>query len=268
MRRKYLWFSDTHLEKVSSWDKGRFLYKLSNESPAGIFLTGDISNGLKICFHLRMISAIANCPVYFVLGNHDYHFSSIDKIHDKIHNLCEKNPNLVWLPENGPIKLSKKAAVIGVDGWYDAENGNPDFLKFTPDWFLIKDFRKLPSMDARIEMWRKIARASADSAEKKLVEAINSGYKRIYLLTHVSPWKEATRDVGTFLERFWLPYNTNLTLGRKLKEVMSNHNKKRLTVLSGHTHEQSIIWVRRNVQCIVNDSNYLSGPQIRNIIYV
>jgi len=215
-----------------------------------------------------MISAIANCPIYFVLGNHDYHFSDIKKLHNKIHNLCQRYPNLIWISETGPIKLSKKVAIIGVDGWYDADSGNPDFLKFTPDWLLIKDFRSLPSMDARIEKWREIAKASAVSAEIKLQEAIDAGYKRIYLLTHVPPWKEATRDVGTFLEKFWLPYNTNLTLGRKIKQVMSNHNKIRLTVLSGHTHEQSIIWVRKNVQCIVNDSNYLSGPQIRNIIYI
>lgn len=268
MRRKYLWFSDTHLDKTSILDKIRFFKSINKEKPQGIFLTGDISNGLMLSFHLRIMSAIVNCPIYFVLGNHDFHFSSIEKIHNKINNLCNKRNNLNWLNNDKIIKLSKKTALVGVDGWYDAENGNPNFLKFTPDWVLVKEFRRLNSIDERIEMWRNIAKKSADDAEVKINEAISQGYKKIYLLTHYPPWKEATRDVGTILEKLWIPYNTNLTLGNRVKKLMSKHNKVRLTVLSGHTHDQAVIWVRKNVQCIVNDSNYLNGAQIRNTIFI
>jgi len=268
MRRKYLWFSDTHLDKTSVLDKIRFFKSVIKENPKGIFLTGDISNGLKISFHLRIISAVISCPVYFVLGNHDFHFSSMEKVYRKIKELSYRYRNLVWLPGAGVVRLSKTTALIGVDGWYDAENGNPDFLKFTPDWLLIKEFREMTHIDDRIKRWRHIASKSADEVELKLNQAISEGYKRVYLLTHYPPWKEATRDVGTIFEKFWLPYNTNLVLGKRIKKVMSNHNKVRLSVLSGHTHDQSIIWVRKNVQCIVNDSNYLSGAQIRNTIFI
>jgi len=268
MKKKFLWFSDIHLEKASSLNKAKFLLSLTKEKPMGIFLTGDISNGLKICFHLRVIAAVTNCPIYFSLGNHDYHFSSIEKVRSKIRKLCEKHKNLVWLDDAGVISLSKTTAVIGVDGWYDAENGNPDFLKFTPDWLLIKELRSLPSMDDRIEFWRAMARNSSLKVEYKINQAVALGFKKIYLLTHFPPWKEATRDMGSIFENFWLPYNTNLTLGRNIKKIMVAHKKVRLTVLSGHTHEQSIIWVRKNVQCIVNDSNYMTGAQIRNIVYI
>jgi len=268
MRQKYLWFSDIHLNKSSILNKIRFFKLINKENPKGIFLTGDISQGLKLSFHLKIMSAIINCPIYFVLGNHDFHFSSIEKINEKMRKICSIHNNLIWMPNVDTVKLSKTTALIGVDGWYDAGIGNPEFLKFTTDWILIKEFRSLPSINERVAKWREIAKNSADEAEIKINKAISEGYKKIYLLTHYPPWKEATRDVGTIMEKFWLSYNTNLTLGKRIKKVMSKHNKVRLTVLSGHTHDQSIIWVRKNVQCIVNDSNYLSGAQIRNIIFI
>lgn len=268
MKKKFLWFSDIHLERASSYDKIKFLYSLIKEKPAGIFLTGDISNGIKLCYHLRIIAIIANCPIYFSLGNHDYYFSSLEKTTNKLRRLCQKHKNLIWLNDIKFARLSKKTAVIGVDGWYDVDKGNPNLLKYTTDWLFVKDFRKLPSIVERMDLWKKIAYDSALNAEIKINEVINAGFKNIYLLTHFPPWQEATKDVGSIFENFWISYNTNLTLGRKIKEVMSKHNNIRLTVLSGHTHEQSIVWIRKNIQCIVNDSNYLGGPQIRNIIYI
>lgn len=51
MRDKYLWFTDTHLDKVTPWKLFRFIRHLIKENPKGIFLTGDISNGAcRQCF--------------------------------------------------------------------------------------------------------------------------------------------------------------------------------------------------------------------------
>src|SRR5579885_2817844 len=201
MKDKYLWFTDTHLDKVAPWNLMRFFLHVRKENPKGIFLTGDISNGILTPSHLRLMATFIECPIYFVLGNHDYHFSSIAEMHRKIRELCKEFPNLIWMKDAGVVHINDEVCLIGSEGWYDAVNGKPEFLKFTFDWFLTKDFRDLPNMDARIKMWQKMADESAHELVDKLEKAMEQKYKNIYLLTHFPPWKEATRDLGTVMEQ-------------------------------------------------------------------
>jgi hypothetical protein len=117
-------------------------------------------------------------------------------------------------------------------------------------------------MKARIEAWRAIADQSTYYLVDKIEKAIEQGYKNIYVLTHFPPWKEATRDVGTVFEKFWMPYNVNVRLGVALEEVMVNHKKKHITVLAGHTHTDCWIHVSRNIECKVSKAKYY--VEIRN----
>ena len=125
MKNKYLWYTDTHLDKVTPWRKYSFLKYLEKENPVGIILTGDISNGRKTEEDLSRIADAVSCPIYFVLGNHDYHHSSIAKTHDKIRKLCLKYPNLIWMTEAGVVPINEEVAIIGTEGWYDAEEVVP-----------------------------------------------------------------------------------------------------------------------------------------------
>jgi 3',5'-cyclic-AMP phosphodiesterase len=256
MKDKFLWYTDTHLDKVVPWTKISFITRIRKEKPKGIFLTGDISNGLMTCLDLGTLAKYIKCPIYFVLGNHDYHLSSIEKMHNQIRNLCKKHPNLIWMTESDVIPLSEEVALIGTEGWYDAGIGKSEYLKFTPDWFLIEDFRKMSSMEQRVEAFRSLADKSCDFISDKLEKCLDQGYKNIYILTHFPPWKEATRDVGTFLEKFWLPYNVNLRLGQTIEKVMAPHKKRNVTVLAGHTHTDCWIHVSRNIECKVNEAKY------------
>lgn len=260
---KYIWITDTHLDKVSSWKKRSFIKYLSHEKPKGIFLTGDISNGRQTVADLERLASQVACPIYFVLGNHDLHSSSIKNKHQEIRELCQKHSNLIWMTEAGVVHLNEEVAIIGTEGWYDAEEGRPEYLKLTFDWMLIDDFRQLPNMTERIKAWRHMADQSADDIADKLEKAIEQNYKTIYLLTHVPPWREATRDVGTLLERFWLPYNTNLRLGRAIEKVMSEHKKRSVTVLCGHTHCPEYIRVSRNISCQVGASGIITNNCVK-----
>lgn len=262
MKDKYLWFTDTHLDKVPPWNLVKMLLHILKENPKGIFLTGDISNGLLTPWHLRMIATFVKCPIYFVLGNHDYHFSSLEKTHEKVRALCKEFPNLIWMTEAGVVHLNEEVALIGTEGWYDACNGKPEYLQFTFDWMLTEDFRKLPNMEERIAAWRALADKSAHDLADKVEKAIEQGYKNIYVLTHFPPWKEATRDVGTVFEQFWMPYNVNVRLGRALEAIMVDHKKKHITVLAGHTHTDCWIHVSRNIECKVSKAKYYG--EIRN----
>lgn len=268
MKDKYLWYTDTHLDKVTPWTLLRFIRYVRSERPKGIFLTGDISNGLLTCVHLRLLAQFIKCPIYFVLGNHDYHFTNITTQHDKIRALCKKYPNLIWLTESDVISLTPEVGLIGTEGWYDAQLGNANYLRLSFDWFLTEDFRKLPTMDARIEAFRCLADQSVNILVDKLEKALEQDYKTIYILTHFPPWKEATRDEGTLLEPYFLPYNVNLRLGKAIEQVMSERNKRNVTVLAGHTHTDCWIHVARNIECKVNNAKYYGSVRNEEHIFI
>lgn len=268
MKNKYLWFTDTHLDKVLPWSLFFFILHIRRENPQGIILTGDISNGLLLIFHLWLLAIFVKCQIYFVLGNHDYHWTSIEKTHRKIRELCVKHPNLVWMKDAGVVHINDEVAFIGTEGWYDAVNGKPGYLRFTFDWFRTKEFRQLKNMHARIDYWRELANQSAIDISNKLNAALEKGYKTIYVLTHFPPWKEATRDMGTILEKFWLPYNANVAMGIELEKMMEHHKNRYITVLAGHTHTDCWIHVSRNIECKVSKAKYYGELRNEEHIYI
>lgn len=268
-KQRLIWCTDLHLDKAMPWRKQAFLNSLTKEQPDGIILTGDISNGRNTCRDLEHIARAVSCNVFWIGGNHDYHGSSFEQTHANFRELCSKHSNLIWLTEAGIVPINDEVAIIGHEGWYDAEEGKPEYLQFTFDWFLIEDFRILPDMKARIKVWRKLAEKSAEQIVSSLELAIEQGYKTIYIATHCPPWKEATRDVGTFMEKFWLPYNANLHLGRAIEEVMQHHKKRHVIVLAGHTHTPLEIRVSRNIECRVGPGHYLGLPkEDKQILYI
>lgn len=268
MKDKYLWYTDTHFDKVMPWTLLRFLRHVRKENPKGIFLTGDISNGFMTGLHLRMLARVAKCPIYFVLGNHDYHFSNMEKRHQQMRELCRKHSNLVWMTESDVVALTPESAVIGVEGWYDAQLGNPKYLKVTLDWVLTEDFRSLPNMDARIAKFRELADHSCNVLADKLEKALEQDFKTIYILTHFPPWKEATRDEGTLLEKYYLPYNVNLRLGKTIEKIMADRKKRHVIVLAGHTHTDCWIHVARNIECKVNQAKYYDSVRNEEHIFI
>lgn len=254
-KEKYLWLTDVHL---LPWKRKRLLNIILNEKPHGVFLTGDISYSSQTCLgDLEYLGKKIGRPLYFVLGNHDYHFSSFHKMNEGVKTLCSNYRNLIWMDNSGIQELNEETAVIGNMGWYDALKGDTKYLKYTFDWYLIEEFKKLPSMKERIEFFREIASESAKKLSKLLKEAVEK-YKTIYLLTHVPPWPEANRDEGTIMEKFWEPYNVNLTLGEALEKVMKDYKKRQLVVLGGHTHSPVSIHVSRNIECRVGKASYFS----------
>ncbi len=253
---KYVWFSDTHLNlSVLPFLKRRFIMRLRESNPDGLLLTGDISSGLQLESDLRYLAKHFDKPIYFVLGNHDLHDRHIASVYEDVRRISREHPNLHWMTEKGVIELSPKVGLIGVDGWYDAERGDPSLLKYTTDWLQTPDFYALSGHEERLEVWRGMAQRSADLVEERLQEAIDS-FQTVYILTHVPPWPEATRAVGTMFEKFWLPYNTNVTLGRAIERVMEGRKKRRVIVLAGHTHEPCHIRVSGSISCMVARASY------------
>ena len=247
----YIWLSDTHFSISHIGRFFSFIRKVKKENPDGIFLTGDISEGF-VWIWLELAAKYINCPIYFVLGNHCYHKSSFNQTILKIKNLCQRCSNLIWMEDqNEPIKLADEVCLIGAGGWYSADKGNISYLNWTLDWILIKELRELPNLQARVEYYRALADKSAILIKERLEKALEQDYKTIYILTHVPPFAEATRDEGTFMEPYWLPYNVNYRMGEVIKEMMKDRNKRNVIVAAGHSHNPEYIRISRNISCQV-----------------
>lgn len=264
MKDKYLWYTDTHFKP---WSRHKVLDAILDEKPKAVFLTGDITYGPTLIQDLEYLGERIGRPLYFCLGNHDYHGSSIEKVHAQVRETCKKYKNLIWMTEAGVVPINEEVALIGAEGWYDARIGDTSFLKYTFDWFLTEDFKKLPDMSARIEAFRVLADKSVEIIIPLLEEALVD-YKTIYLLTHFPPWKEANRGSGTLMEKFWMPYNVNLVLGQALEKVMENQKKRKLIVLSGHTHTDCWIHVSRIIECRVNQASYTGSSRSEEHIFI
>lgn len=262
MRRKYVCLTDTHLSLALPGSTRRLVARVRSEEPAGVFITGDVSNGVHVESCLERLALELACPVYFVLGNHDYHGRTFASVRDDMLRLSVRHQNLFWMTEAGVVPLSDEVGLIGTEGWYDARLGDPAWLRFTLDWVLIPDLFLLPDLEERLEAFRALAAESAALMERRLEEALER-FQTVYLLTHFPPWPEATRAVGTVLEQFWLPYNTNVAMGKALERVMEGRKKKHLVVLAGHTHTESWIRVSRNIECRVHSARYYGSPDGR-----
>lgn len=252
-QQKYLWLTDTHL---LPYNRRKMLNSILDRKPAGVFLTGDISNSSQTLIgDLTFLGERVGRPLFFVMGNHDRHFSSFAKTNQAVRELCQRHPNLIRMDEAGIIPLNEHTCVIGAEGWYDAKRGDTRFLKITFDHFLIDEFRVLPSMEAKIEMFRALAKKSAEQLSSLLEEAMET-YKTVFLLTHFPPYPEADRAQGSLMEAFYRPYNTNNVLGEKLEEVMAKYKKRHLIVLCGHTHSPVQIFRSRNIEVRVGRGSY------------
>lgn len=264
MKNRYLWLTDTHLWP---WDRNNLLKIIINQNPKGVFLTGDISNSAYTLIHdLDFLGPRIERPLYFVIGNHDLHFSNIENTHAEIRNLCKKYKNLIWMDEVDILQLNEDTCCIGNMGWYDGRIGDTEYLKYTIDWFLIEDFRKLSSMSDRIKKFREIAEESANKLSIKLEIALQK-YKTVYLLSHVPAWKEASGNKGIFSDIFYEPYNTNLILGKKLLDIMEQYKEKQLICLFGHTHYMTTTHISHNIKCHVGHGSY-SELSEEEILYI
>ena len=255
--KKFIWFSDTHLNlSALPFLKRRFIKELRDSGADGLFLTGDVSIGLFLEYDLRFIAKNFPGQIYFVLGNHDYHGRKMKSVHEMVRRMCAECPNLHWMTDENVVSLTDEVALIGTEGWYDASLGDPSLLRYTLDWILTHDFYVLGDMASRIKHWTELARESALRIGEKLEAALKT-HKTVYVLTHYPPWKDAAVIPGTSLPMFWLPYNTNASMGEEIERIMCEQRDKNVVVLSGHTHVPCHLRVSESIECIVARASYL-----------
>lgn len=244
-----LWITDPHFNFLSASSWRKVLHGLAEyPSDVPLVITGDIAESRDFSRYLQELEQDRN--VYFVLGNHDFYGDSIAAARD----CARSRPGyLEW--RNEPVRLSDTACLVGVDGWYDFNEGaGADTQLRMSDWELITDFRDAPMLSIA-KMSALLAKQSAKLALKKL-ELAFAKYKTVYLATHVPPFLGAALSPRRLpSDKDWAPVMVNTALGHALCSAAEFADKS-VHVLCGHTHTKASLHVTESVQVSAGRANY------------
>jgi len=266
----FAWMSDIHLDHLRNDDDViAFCNRVQEANPNGIFITGDISNGKSIEYHLGMLERHIRIPKYFVLGNHDFWYTSIERKRKEIKELCEKFDFLKYMTTSTYVSLSKETAILGHDGWYDAQIGNAKDSNFIMnDWVLTHEFiqasggeqyirmmRQVKDKDALIKACQKLAKESVDHVSTQIKDATRY-HKNIIILTHIPAFEESHMFKGEVGDANAQPWYTSKIMGDTVFAAANHYRNCKFTLLSGHTHGFFKKDILPNLKVIVSDAVY------------
>lgn len=275
------WMTDIHLNFLSDPDSRAFLDRVRGEDLDAVLIGGDISESPTLEHHLTMIANHLPCPVYFVLGNHDFYHSSVAATRGMVRAVCQAFSNLHWLSQERVITISEQTALIGHDGWADGRNG--DFIgseTLLNDFFLIQELRDAGNLSERLfvedsmkrgkldllKVLETLAEEAADHFRCVLPQALES-HRKVVLLTHVPPYREASWYDGRISSDDWLPHMSSRIAGETLSALMPPHPDKQLMVLCGHTHGSGQVQIAPNIFVKTGGARY-GQPEIQEVFHI
>lgn len=278
---KYAWATDIHLDHIDRDDAlVAFAQSLVVTEPAGVFITGDISNANRLVYHLSVIERVVQRPVFFVLGNHDYYGGEIEPVRKTMRELSNMSQFLKYLSLSPYVALSPSTALVGHDGWYDAYYGAGPRSRFIMnDWVCIKDFvphsggasfmrmnGNLRDRDALIAHVRKLAHEGVLHVYNGIKSAVRY-YKHVVILTHYPPFRESHIYGGKVGNDEAQPWFTSKMMGDMLLDAAKAFPTTRFTVLAGHTHGRYDGKLAPNLEVRVGGADY-GRPQLAGLIEV
>ena len=241
---KLTWATDTHLNYIALDKAKEFCDSIKLCEPDAVVITGDISESSLLFYHLLMLEKeLDPTPVFFVCGNHDYYHGSITEIRNILRDRYtypdyEKGglyKGAYWLGSSGVIPLTKTAALIGHDGWYDG--GYADYFKSRldmNDYYLIHELTA--TREFRYQTIRMLAQESANYLKNNLYRSFHEGFDVVYVATHVPPFRENSTYNGKISDDDWMPHFSSKIMGDMLLETAKNNPDKNIVVLCGHSH--------------------------------
>jgi Icc-related predicted phosphoesterase len=258
------WVTDVHLNFLRPAQRERFHETLAAASPDAVLVGGDTGEAHDVEAHLTALARRLERPVLFVLGNHDFYRGSIQAVRARAEALTREDPFLRWLPAAGVVPLGADTALVGTDGWGDARLGNalhtPVLLN---DFFHIEELTGL-DVPARVERLRALGDESAARLRPRLAEALGR-YRRVVVLTHVPPFREACWHEGTISHDDWLPFFTCAAVGEALREAMAARPEREMLVLCGHTHGEGVARVLPNLEVRTGGAEY-GAPALQAVL--
>lgn len=263
---KILWTTDIHLNFLTNNELKLFIKEIQVKSPAVLLVGGDIGEANSVCSYLQKLDQSVECPIYFVLGNHDYYRGSLSKVNEEVQRLTKSSKKLFFLDTIPFAPLTKDTALIGHGGWADGQfgdyNGSEVMLN---DYILIDEFIGL-NKNQRLEKLNELGSIAASKIEKSLISAFKN-YKKVLCLTHVPPFRESCWHEGKISDDNYLPHFSCKAIGEVMKKIMQSRPDRFLTVLCGHTHSPGTAQILDNLNVVTGGAVY-GKPEIQKIIYV
>lgn len=273
------WATDIHLDFLADEQVRAFAASLVADRPDAVILSGDLSHAEQLEHHLRLLASATACPIYFVLGNHDYYGSGVAAVRQAVAEICARKPRLRWLPACGVVQLSERTAMIGVDGWADARLGDPehtpvflnDFIHIeelaaTLDPAALHDRSRLRGVDRRALHAELRARGDAEAKLcAQLMSAALASHAELLVVTHVPPFAEACWHEGQQSDANWLPYFSCAAVGEVLRAQARAHPDRQITVVCGHTHGAGEAQIEANLRVLTGAAEY-RRPQLQRVL--
>lgn len=258
-----VWLSDIHLNLLSPVSMEKFFSLVRGSQADTILISGDIGEAARLEWYLRRMESRFECPVYFVLGNHDYYGSSFAEVRVVAQRLSAEKGRLHWLTAGGVVELTPTTGLVGHDSWADGRLGDYALSEvMLTDYVLIQDFNGLSKAERLIEMNARGDEAAA-YCRTWLPRALDQ-YPNVFFLTHVPPFREACWHEGQLSDEHFLPHFACQVVGDVLVEVMRAYPTRQLTVLCGHTHSPGTAQVLDNLRVLSAQAEY-GVPHIQQI---
>jgi len=273
----FAWATDIHLDCTNdASERVKSLLKSAGDADC-LLVSGDISVAPMLAKHLQLLDSLAERPVYFVLGNHDFYFSDISTVRRDVASVCRSSSFLCYLSHIPFVKIEKNTALVGHDGWYDAGNGSVEHSQLIMnDWIKIGDYspacRNTPQgiEISKLEIVN-IARSICQVGVKHIAEGIKAAAREknetIVVVTHVPPFMESyvPNEKKPMRVQDALPWYTCRMMGDMLLRAAKSFPEIKFKVFSGHVHSQYKGNILPNLEVRVGKSEY-GTPQLAGII--
>jgi len=266
---KLAWLTDIHLNFIDDVARQKFYQEIVNTRSDGVLISGDIAEAPCLIDMLNEMAKYIDKPIYFILGNHDYYRGQINEVHDAMTALTKEHDKLFWLPASGMQKLDNNTFLIGQDGWADGRLGDYQNSRVVlNDSRMIADLfqEKILGKHQLLNKMQQLADADATKLQNDLKQAVNQNPRKIIVLTHVPPFKEACMHEGKISGDDWLPYFSSKVTGDVLMKVAEENSEIEFLVLCGHTHSQANVCYG-NLIVETGKAEYCR-PEIQKIILV
>lgn len=260
-----MWLTDLHLDRANTEQINLLLLQLTGTIYDAVAISGDISTAPYLERHLWMIAqACAPRPVFFVIGNHDYYYSSIKEVEDNVTALCEKVKNLHYVDGSKIIHLGRGIALTGHGGWADARAGEgSESMIDNPDRDKISDLHNL-SRTQIFDKMRELGKLSARMIRRTLPLALTR-YRHVIVLTHVPPYPEVVLHRNEPCDKSRLPHFVNLSVGLMIRAILKAFPHRKVTVLAGHSHGFATAEISNNLSVHVGGAR-TGRPVIQGVL--
>ncbi len=256
---KLAWLTDIHLNFLDKIERKKFYEQIIASQAEAVLISGDIAEAPSVSDILKEMVEEIQKPIYFVLGNHDYYRGNVKDVREEMAVLNQDYINLFWLPTSEMQSLNHNTLIIGEDGWADGRLG--DFANSRVslnDSRLIVDLfqAKIIGKFQLLQKMQQFADADALRLQENLCLAIKQYPRKIVILIHVPPFKEACMHEGKMSDKDWLPFFSSAIMGDILMKVASENSSIEFLVFCGHTHSEAYYQPLKNLTVEAGKAEY------------